>query len=68
MSRQVNLRAAVRDGIISPDQAARIEGVKVLRPRWWARALAWLFVTLAGSAVALGLLALIVFSVRVIVG
>jgi hypothetical protein len=68
MAKPVNLRAAVRDGIITPQQAARIEGAKALRPRWWARALGVSFMVLIAISAVCAFLAIIVFSIRIIVG
>ena len=70
----VNLRKAVRDGVISPEQAAQIERLDsqptrhAKRPAWWQRALGSLVVVSWVAAIVLAPFAFLVWAVRTLIG
>lgn len=70
----VNLRKAVRDGVITPEQAAQIERMDsqpvrhARKPAWWQRVIGSLFLATCVAAVVLAPLAFVVWAVRTIFG
>lgn len=70
----VNLRKAVRDGVITPEQAAQIERLDNVpvrharKPAWWQRVIGSMFLVTCVAAIVLAPLAFVVWAVRVIVG
>lgn len=70
----VNLRKAVRDGVITPEQAAQIERLENMpmrharKPAWWQRVIGGMFLVTCVAAIVLAPLAFVVWAVRTIVG
>ena len=65
---QIQVRKLVRDGVITPKQAAIIEMQMQVPRRLWPRILGWFIIGLVLLAVTVGAVAFITVMVRLIVG